>query len=255
VAPVGSPLPQTAGGGFLVRPERAADSGGTAPAWTWSAASTPAQNRSVPPTRAAAEASCELPAGPRLLGVMRAGQLVFETANGLCVVDQVAARRALVCAKLERAPLPAPVKPLLFPALGEVAPPVARLVEAQSATLARFGIDLRCSGERAVSLLGVPEAVSPTHPGALLEALIGWLQTHGGGPSTGDDAPGALGWPAGLARLLARHAAEGRASSTPPNDALELLRAATTAGAAHGASGVIAELDAALLRPRPERQA
>jgi DNA mismatch repair protein MutL len=137
-------------------------------AWQWAART---HEPSKAPDRPAAGPS------DRYVGTARRW-LVFDSPDGLLVVDAVAARVQLAQAQIreELGAGPVPSSPLLFPAVVEAAPAAQRALQAWSSRLAELGFDVRQAGPQEVGLHAVPRALGMVQAELLLARLVRELE-------------------------------------------------------------------------------
>ena len=111
--------------------------------------------------------------------------LVARSAETLVLVDYCAARRAAWVRRIQTAlsepERPVVSRPLLLPAVLEVADSIAQLAEDAEQTLTRLGLELRRIGPREVSLRSLPSLFANTDPQRFAAALLDRLAAAGAG--------------------------------------------------------------------------
>jgi DNA mismatch repair protein MutL len=110
----------------------------------------------------------------RLIGQIGATYLVAEGPDGLYLIDQHAAHERVLFEKLmiqhEKKSIPA--QALLAPAVVELPPAAARLLNGQLSFLQHLGFEVESFGANAFQVRAVPDLFAGSDPGAALRALV-----------------------------------------------------------------------------------
>jgi DNA mismatch repair protein MutL len=174
-----------------------------------------------------------MPAGPMPILQVRNSFLVFESGDGIAIVDQHALHERILLERLkERVQADKPgVQRLLVPEVLETGPADAARVADVSETLARAGLLMEPFGEGAVAVQGVPLPLAGRPVRALAEAVLDRLR----GGSVPKDAEALLH---GLLETMACRSAVKAGDPLPPEMRRALIEEAKgldTAGhCAHG---------------------
>jgi DNA mismatch repair protein MutL len=110
----------------------------------------------------------------RLIGQIGAAYLVAEGPDGLYLIDQHAAHERVLFEKLmaQHELKNIPCQALLTPALVELPPASARLLEGQLPVLAHFGFEVESFGSNAFQVRALPTLFARADPAAALRALV-----------------------------------------------------------------------------------
>ncbi|MGC4090271.1 MAG: hypothetical protein QM756_20810 [Polyangiaceae bacterium] len=110
----------------------------------------------------------------RFVAQLRQTYLLCEGTDGLYVLDQHAAAERVTFTRLRRdyQARAVPSQSLLFPAMVEVTPSEAELVEARAKEFAEVGMDVRVRGSDSVSVHTVPKLLANASPERLLRDLL-----------------------------------------------------------------------------------
>ncbi len=110
----------------------------------------------------------------RLIGQIGAAYLVAEGPDGLYLIDQHAAHERVLFEKLmaQHELKNIPCQALLTPALVELPPASARLLEGQLPVLAHFGFEVESFGNNAFQVRALPTLFARADPAAALRALV-----------------------------------------------------------------------------------
>jgi DNA mismatch repair protein MutL len=161
------------------------------------------------------------------VALVRGRFLVIETADGLLVVDEPAARQRIAHHRMSQGIRQDQLSSqrLLFPVVQDVSGRALEAVVRAAAQLDRLGFELRAAGATSVSLHAIPQALGPASPQRLLVTLVEQVE-HSQGRL--DDVRIEA-----LIAALARHAAPST-QRLEPEQALDLVRVLEQVDAATG---------------------
>jgi DNA mismatch repair protein MutL len=113
----------------------------------------------------------------RVLGQLAQTYVIAEGPDGLYLVDQHAAHERVLYEQLERqrAEAAVPAQQLLQPALLELTPAQAAVLDAEAAVLAQLGFEIEPFGGCTYRLRAVPEILRPSDPAIALNDILAEL--------------------------------------------------------------------------------
>ncbi len=144
-----------------------------------SAFAAPPMARAEPAFQASPEAAA-YPMGVAR-GQVAATYIVAEAADGLIIVDQHAAHERLVLERMRQARIDGSIatQPLLFPEIVELDEPACDRLEARSAELSDYGLDLERFGPSAILVRGIPAILGSADVQGLVTDLADELSAFG----------------------------------------------------------------------------
>ncbi len=110
----------------------------------------------------------------RVVGQIRQMYIITEGPDGLYLIDQHAAHERILYEKLaaQKAQAAVPRQQLLEPAVLELSPGQAAIVEAELETLTEVGFDIEPFGGTTYRIRAVPEILGQTEPGQALVDIL-----------------------------------------------------------------------------------
>lgn len=137
----------------------------------------PPAQPSLPDLHATLPDDEELPSGQlpllRLIGQVGLTYLVAEGPDGLYLIDQHAAHERVLFEKLmKRTPAAVAAQTLLEPAVVQLQPAAARIVEKELPTLARYGFNVELFGPNTFRISSLPVLLHRMDPAAALRVIV-----------------------------------------------------------------------------------
>ena len=153
----------------------------------------------------------------RPMGQVGRTYIVAEGPDGMYLIDQHAAHERVLFDRFrkERAKNEVQVQGLLEPAVAELTPQQAALIEAQRATLESYGFSIEAFGQRSVLIRALPATLMPKGP---VRALVDLLDTLGSSGLEG------YSWDDRILTTLACHSAVRAGHDLGPQEMEQIIR-------------------------------